>query len=962
MAGMLYSESAEDIFKIGNQAFKDHFFSVAAGSFEKLLMIFPQDTLADDAAYFLGLSYFYSKQYNQTITRLVSFEQNFPSSPYCSKINYWIGASYYYQEIYDKSINYLDQQLKFPQEEYYYQQSLILKGIGLKKIQNYTEASLCFNSLLESNLQISQADYIYYQAGNNELLAGHYEKAAELFNRIVLNYPESQYFDESLFYLGECDYLQAKYDKALRHYESLIRLNKKNSHMEAVFLRFAQIYYIKMDFEKALDYIHTLITEYPQGEYYAESLKLKSDIYVQKNDYDEALYQYHLILDFLKTPEDIRLAQYNNGLLFYLAKDYDSAEESLKKALKTNDIENQDELNHKIRLKLADIYVIKKEFQKAYQYLNLYVTEKQSPYHKQALIIFGKLKSSEALFEESVKIWDQILSQYAFEKEYPEFLFFRADTHLKAENYSAALMDFQNIVKNHSHSDLLGESYYKIGYIYSQRKEYNRALEFYQQAAQWGRGTELEKRSLLAIGINYFNYDDIENAKDYFKKLTSEKNAEIANDKKNQEPSENLQWKGLGYFYLGKSMMKEGLLPLAAENFNFAFELLKTQAQGAEVLYWLGWAQYRQKHMKAAKDTFLKLTRLYDDSNLISEAYFRAGLASEDPEEQNYGEALLYYNKALALDKEYGKSPIRENILYQKGILLTHLGDSGKAQDVFEQLALEFPQSELAAEAWFDLGEDDMKKRNFLRAITRFEEFLKLFKSSQLIQRAYYQLAVANNEMGYSQKSLDYYYQYLKTTDQDRNQDQIIETIKDILQKQGNADHVLDFVNKINDDKEIPVLIQQKIAYEYASWLLDKEPEEAYKQLLALQKEVLDSQLSDQIVFRIGEYYLIKENYQYAQNIFKGLSDNSVGSTGAEAQSLVAKIYKIQGSMILAADEYIKTSYLFPQYKEVAVKALYQAYLILNDLGRNDDAEKIVQKIKLEYNTTSYYAIIKNNF
>ena len=170
----------------------------------------------------IGVSLFYLKKFNQTISHFNRYERDYPGSAYLRRIHYWKGLSYYGQENYRSAIGELKQQADIRAELYFRQKSLQLLGYSYEKTEEYSLASESYKKLFESSPGEELAALALERQGYLAMKSGEYRTALDFFDRVTVDYSHvPQLLREIPFYQGECYYALKEYNSSLKKYENL---------------------------------------------------------------------------------------------------------------------------------------------------------------------------------------------------------------------------------------------------------------------------------------------------------------------------------------------------------------------------------------------------------------------------------------------------------------------------------------------------------------------------------------------------------------------------------------------------------------------------------------------------------------------------------------------------------------------------------------------------------------------
>lgn len=265
------------------------------------------------------------------------------------------------------------------------------------------------------------------------------------------------------------------------------------------------------------------------------------------------------------------------------------------------------------------------------------------------------------------------------------------------------------------------------------------------------------------------------------------------------------------------------------------------------------------------------------------------------------------YDKAELLLKNYSESfPYDENIdeiLFLTARLHLEMGDIDKASEIFEKIKSEHPFSKFLNDSEYYMALVNYKKEKFSAAISNLKQYLSKKDASNI-----FEAHLLLEEL------------YLDTDD-----------LK-------NAEkEVLFLINKYPDYSGM-----DRIIYNYAMKLYEKNPSSAEKYFSMLQSKYPDSNYSVQINFLYGSRYYENKNYARAISYYeKFLSSGTDDNRGIAFYNLINSYYNIkQYEKVI---EILKNSRIPPmdeaQWKEIPLINARSLYI----LGRYEEVYSILK-------------------
>ncbi len=132
-------------------------------------------------------------------------------------------------------------------------------GSGVEKINEYPEAILIYEELLNSYPNYSETDLVLYQLARVYDKRGEIDKTAQLLLRLVSQHQNSRYFSEANFRIAELNFLDGNYDQAATLYSVVVEKGKGRPFYEQSLLKFSWAAFKQDRFDDALESFFQLL-------------------------------------------------------------------------------------------------------------------------------------------------------------------------------------------------------------------------------------------------------------------------------------------------------------------------------------------------------------------------------------------------------------------------------------------------------------------------------------------------------------------------------------------------------------------------------------------------------------------------------------------------------------------------------------------------------------------------------
>lgn len=518
--------------------------------------------------------------------------------------------------------------------------------------------------------QASQSLALYLMA-YNYIKQGNFSKAKDYFNRSIVQirrgtfqnpYIKDQILPDAHLRLGDCYFKENNYTRALENYAKVDFSNNQN-YVYALYQK-AIIKGLKGNqVDKVID-LENIEKRYPDSKYADDALYELGLTYLEIGEFNKARRPLEkLVLNYKDRSDLANQAYLKLGLIAYNQGSTQNAIKYYKACLNNNP--SPTEKNNAL-IALKEIYVDDLGDPDSYFALTEEVTGySYSEAGKDSLNYrVAERQYEQGNYAEAVSEFTQYISRY------PKGIFilpahyYRAEASFIQKNYTAALRDYDHIVRR-GRSDYYEDALLKAALIsYNHNQDFSKALEYYTQLDRVAQSQE--KKFEAQLGALRSAYKTGET-----KLLEEMANKVISNNLANNDQ------KGLAHFYLAKINYDRQRMEAAEIHFEKANAMLSNE-YAAQSRYYLAEIAYQNGQLSEAKERCNNANRQNTNYNywlakgiiLLSDIlkdqgdYFNAKAALESLIE-NYDEdqELLDIAKAKL---EYLKTLDQQNIISRK--------------------------------------------------------------------------------------------------------------------------------------------------------------------------------------------------------------------------------------------------------------------------------------------------------
>ena len=483
---------------------------------------------------------------------------------------------------------------------------------------------------------------------------------------------ESEYFAPANYYLAHLNYLAGNYQSALEGFQ---KIADDKAFSDIVPFYISQIYFLQGKYSQVIEYAKPLIEGAPEQQA-VELNKLVGESYYHQKEFETALP--FLEIFAAQSPRKNHNDYYQLGYCYYKTSAYEKAIKQFSPVASLDSALGQNAQYH-----LGDCYLKtgnKPAARNAFRAASKLDFDKKIA--EDALFNYAKLAYELSFnpYHEAITAFKEYLEKYPDTErsdEANEFLFY---VFLNTKNYEAGL-EALNLVKNKD--ERLKQAYQYIAY--------NRAVE------------------LMLARRNDEAYDLLEKSRTY------------PLDKKIQ---------ALSMYWQADIRYSESRFRDALKQYQSFQKLPGAYLSGyyEEAYYNMGYCQFKLHEYSDAVVNFRKYTTKAGDDKKESDARLRAGDCYFVTKQ--YDLAIEFYQKAERsglVDPDYA--------LYQEALANGYLGREQDKITALSRLQKQFPNSDFAVDATYELGDAYFKNNENEKALEALQILTGKYPGSQYARK-----------------------------------------------------------------------------------------------------------------------------------------------------------------------------------------------------------------------------------
>lgn len=522
--------------------------------FLKLADDYPQSEWAPKALYTRGRLYLSENEYDSSAIAFELLKSRYPSNPVTRRVGTALGESYYQQGRFQESIEALDAQMTYLDEESkikalflmaeahnylgnydeatkdYLQYINLTKGTGREAAAHYGLgwlynrqnifhwAAQSFEKAISGDNELSRKA-IYYEAVNHKL-AGNYQLAMDTFREFGDTYKSGLWVDEAYYEWAISAFENGNYGEAIETLLTLLRNQDNLKSPGQVYTLLGEAYFANNEFtrasiafeeaEKVSDIDPALRR---QARFQKAWVLFRNQAYEQAQPIFESVYAESPNSDigeealFWSADSYYKLNQYSNA-----AKRFE---------LFIDNYPNN-EMIGAARYSLGWSYFKTGEFDKAVGPLEDFLTNYNPPpialfpYDIDTKLRIGDAYYALGDYRNAIRFYNQAIGS---EPGGDYAMFQVANSYYRSNRTFEAVSNFRKMLRIYPFSKLREQSQYNISYIYLNTSNYSQAIEEFQTVINRYPGTDWAARSQYNIGDAYYNAGEFDRAIEAYGKV-----------------------------------------------------------------------------------------------------------------------------------------------------------------------------------------------------------------------------------------------------------------------------------------------------------------------------------------------------------------------------------------------------------------------------------------------------------
>ncbi len=748
----VWADAADDQYAFATGLFKEKLYEEAATEFNKFITQYPKHAKVPHAKFAVGQCYQLLKQYDkaaQVYERLATEHPTFEflaqarlNQGECylnlkqfdkarlafqgaarstdekikSQALYWVGECYYTQNDFANALKAYQQVTVFPQSEV---APYVFYSIGLcqLKLNNAPAAAQAFQKVFTSYPQSDIAAECRYRFAESLYEQKKYAEARQEYQAIIAKYADNEIAGAAWLGLGYCAFQQKDYTAAASAFEkAAAKLPADHDLRPEAFLRLGDCFYNLKQFDRAVDLYNqivqdqkspvrdqalywmanaqreqknldgalflyrSLIQQYPQSPLVARAYLKIGDVFTDQKKYGEAIEAYRRV-QALKPSDDVA-KDAEEGIAYALSQQAAAGGADAEKVAE----QLKGEAAAKVYVQIGQGAFQQKNYAKAAQMFEKALTNapKNSEWEERALYGLALAQFQNKDLKPAIANYRKQLAMYPNGKLAVSARVDLAWALLGNDQEEQVETVLQPLLANRPADKTLAASAINAAAEAAARQgKFDRAAALYEELlTKYGDSDDVRFAALLGLGSTHLEQKKYPQAVVTLRQLI---------DRNPPEDIAPLAWLRYG-IALSKQNQPDGALAA----FQKVARDYPQSGLADRAVYEIGWLYLDQKKIEEAFKAFQMLIARHPQSPFVDEARFHVGDYYFDKKD---------FAKAADNYKQIKSNELGDKALYKLGSALYQQKDYAGAAQTFQQVVTKFPQSEVAAESQYWLGD-----------------------------------------------------------------------------------------------------------------------------------------------------------------------------------------------------------------------------------------------------------------
>jgi len=625
---------------------------------------------------------------------------------------------------YDVSLGYLDRFLKeFPQTKRLGEVYLLIGQCYLNK-DKYLDAIQEFDKILELPQIDKIRDTISYWKAEVYFRAKDYPNAKTFYKEVITKYPNSKYIQDANYSLAWCLFEEGNYKEAIDGFTQLVRLYPQNEFIEDSYFKIGESYFNLKKYDDAKKSFALFVEKYSESKKIDQAYFYKAESNYYLENYQEAAEDYKKVIQISKDDKLQVLSKTALGWSYLMLKNFPEAEQAFKEA-ETMARQKSIGLDNVILGKAS----LLSESNKDQEALTVY-DELINNFQDSSLLLNAYLGKANSLYKlakykEALEAYEELSNRLSWQEEFSDLLskvyFGISWTNLKMGRMPEAVKSFQELINRTKDKLVRINALSQLGDLYQEMGEYQKAVDIYDSLLKDYQDSLYSDYAQYQLALTLLKMRNTDAAIIALQSL-----------KINFPQSKFIS--NLGY-YLGLAYFNKGDYQASQEQLQgFVDSISKDNELRPQAMQLLGLVYRELKKFKESANIFERITKEYSANKEV------AGSAEYDLAVSFFylGNEKEGLKRLKILSYNYPHTKVAEDSLYYTADYYLKTKEYETARRYFQKIVEEYPESDLADNAYYGIAESFFESGNSDEAIKNLEAIRSKPYSKLFVQASLY--------------------------------------------------------------------------------------------------------------------------------------------------------------------------------------------------------------------------------
>lgn len=418
-------------------------------------------------------------------------------------------------------------------------------------------------------------------------------------------------------------------------------------------------------------------------------------------------------------------------------------------------------------------------------------------------------------------------------------------------DFEGAIESLSKVVAAHPDSELSGYSDYYIGESFYHLGRSDEALARFEQFVKRYPNNQRLDWAHYSVGWIYLEKKDFQKAVTHFQSIAgSQRDSPLA---------------PMALFGESEALGRSGRLEEAVAGKGLFLEMYPTHSMGPEVQFSMGGDLLRLHRFREAAEVFREFVATHPSHSFREEAVYGLGIGLIYDERYDEGVSVL-----KAHLERFPNTPLAGSILF--GLVKGYLGkdELDMALETYEELVARFPHFEWADNALFDIGNSSLRKGDYTRSMEIYQNLLRIHPGSDLKALVYFNLGEASYNLNHYDEAIDSYGLAREVTREDSLLEEILFRMGLSFYQQRSYNRAIESWALLLEDFPDSIRRGEAVYRMGEAFLQNRDPKRAMKLFRGFEE---NADIYPRVLNSLGRYYFQEEEWNSAIRYFLELLD-----------------------------------------------------------------------------------------